>query len=118
MNKGLSNLDKAGRLLRLYGWLILIASIGMAASILLPSYQSGHISDESAPILYLLILFFILSFITLSVGSAVKKNIKWAKITSLFLSIIMLASPPLGTILALFIYYYLFKGWNENQAII
>ena len=111
-------MEKAGRLLRLCGWLILIASIGIAASIFLPAYNVGFIDKEITPMLYLVLLFLALSLITLLVGSAVKKNIKWAKITSLFLTLILLCSPPLGTILAAFIYYYLFKGWSENQAVI
>lgn len=113
-----SNIEKAGRLLRLSGWLMLIPAIGIAASILLPLYVNDDFGGTSPFIMYLLVLFIFLSFLTLFIGKAVKNNKKWAKISGLFISTLLLISPPIGTVLALIIYYYLYKGWSENHTII
>ena len=118
MSKELTNLEKAGRLLRLYGWLILIATLGMSAVSIITAYNAGQITDELATMIPLLVLLLILSILTLIVGSAVKINKKWAKIACTILAVFMLASLPVGTILALFIFYYLYRGWNESQEII
>ena len=115
MDKELTNLERAGRLLRLYGWLILIATLGMTAASIIPAYNVGKITDELATMIPILILLMVLSILTLLVGNSVKTNKKWAKITCSILAIIMLISPPVGTVLALFIFYHLFSGWNENQ---
>lgn len=112
--KEFDKIEKAGRLIRLYGWLMLIVPIAIAASILVPAIHDRSFDKEPSAMLFLTLLFLSLPIFTLFVGSKVKKNIKWAKITSLFLTLIILFIPPVGTVLAVFIYYYLFKGWHET----
>jgi len=113
MNAPLSNLNKAGRLIKLMGWLTLIATVGITAAILIPTLNSGNVPEKFGYVFIVVILGFLISIVYLIVGSSIKKNKKWAKITGAIITIFSLLSVPIGTILGLITLYYLYKGWHE-----
>ena len=112
----LSNLYKAGRLVRLLGWITFIAAIGVIAAIIIPYMYSNELPEELYIFLLLLISSIALSTFTLFTGNAIKHNKKWAKVSGLILALLALFSPPIGTVLGIFILYYLYKGWSESES--
>lgn len=73
----MSNLEKAGRLVRLMGWLYLVVVIVIATATLIPFISEGGNSQD-------IILHVVLSFVALLIpilflttGSAIKVGRKW-----------------------------------------
>ena len=56
------------------------------------------------------------SLLSLFTGEALKHKKPWAKVPALLIALLALMSPPLGTILSIFVFYYLYKGWAEFSA--
>ncbi|WP_435237270.1 hypothetical protein ACR30L_06785 [Psychromonas sp. PT13] len=107
----MSNLEKAGRLLRLMGWVILVILILVIISMLMPIiYGDGDFN--STPIIWFMVAL-IIPIVYLYVGTAIKQNKKWAKITGVVFAIFSLINAPIGTILGIAMLYYLKKGWHE-----
>lgn len=117
MSKELSYLNKAGRLLRLIGWLYLIVAISIAAGIIIPIINSGQIPEEFGVMILFICLIFAFSFLNLFVGSSIKQDKKWAKVTGYVIAVLSLLSVPIGTLLGIFILYYLHKGRFESKSI-
>ena len=113
----LSNLHKAGRLLKLFGWLAMIAIVGISSSILIPIIHDGKIDEEVYIAIPLIVLAVSISVFYLFIGNAVKKDKIWAKVTGIVLAGVSLFSFPIGTIIGGFILYYLYRGWNEQISI-
>ncbi|WP_462172216.1 hypothetical protein [Pseudoalteromonas xiamenensis] len=106
-------LEKAGRLMRLMGWLVSIAAIGIFAAIAIPMYAEGKMDSASIGILLLSLLVFAIPLLYFKAGSAIKQGKKWGKVTGLIVATISLLNLPIGTIFGLATLYYLKKGWNE-----
>lgn len=111
----MSNLEKAGRLLRLMGWISLIGVIGIIAAIAVPAFsQKSGFNDVTGVVLISLITL-VIPVLYLKTGSAIKQGKKWAKITGAVIAIISLISVPIGTIVGIATLFYLNKGWNEQS---
>lgn len=110
----MSNLEKAGRLLRLMGWISLIGVIGIIAAIAVPAFSQKGGGEVTGVILISLITL-VIPVLYLKTGSAIKQGKKWAKITGAVIAIISLISVPIGTIVGIATLFYLNKGWNEQS---
>jgi hypothetical protein len=111
----MGNLEKAGRLMRLMGWLGLIAAIGILAGIAIPMYAEGNMDSDSIGILFISLLVFAIPVLYFKTGSAIKQGKKWGKVAGAVIAAISLINLPIGTIFGLATLYYLKKGWNEMQ---
>jgi len=112
----LTNLQKAGRLIRLLGWLSLIAVIGIVAAIAIPQVAAGKGVENIIIIILLSLLLLAIPIIHLYVGSSIKQNKTWAKIIGVIIGILNLLNFPIGTFIGIFILLYLHKGWNESET--
>ena len=106
-------LEKAGRLMRLMGWLVSIAVIVIFAAIAIPMYEGGKVDSDSISVLLSSLLLFAIPVVYFKAGSAIKQGKKWGKVTGALVAAISLLNPPIGTIVGLATLYYLQKGWNE-----
>lgn len=109
----MSNLDKAGRLLRLMGWISLIGVIGIFAAIIIPVISTGEKLDELFVLSIIAILALAIPAIYLTTGSAIKKDKKWGKVAGTIIAALSLLNIPIGTIFGIATLYYLKKGWSE-----
>lgn len=109
----MSNLEKAGRLLRLMGWISLIGVIGIIAAVAIPALSEGGSSDGLTGIIFLSILALAIPILYLKTGSAIKQGKKWGKVTGAIIATISLFNLPIGTIFGAATLFYLKKGWGE-----
>jgi hypothetical protein len=110
MDKSMKGYEIAGRSFRALGWLQIIGVVGIYAAILIPVIGKKEYPDSKA---YLLLLTIILPIISLKLGKAIKEHKLWAYNVGIIYSIIMLFGFPLGTVIGVYILYYLIKGWND-----
>jgi len=102
---------KAGRLLRLVGWLTIALGVLFIGVMFLASQNRAIPSWIAVTAIPLVI-----GVIYLVVGAAVKKGKLWARVVACVLSVLMLLSFPIGTLIGGFALYYLIKGWSEGGA--
>lgn len=112
----MSNLEKAGRLLRLMGWISLIVVIGIIAAVAIPALSEGSGSEGLSGLIFLAILALAIPILYLKTGSAIKQGKKWGKVTGAVIATISLLNLPIGTIFGAAILFYLKKGWGEVQV--
>ena len=104
---------KAGRIIRLFGWLQLLGFIGMAIAIIIPFFAGNRSLPDTLSLIpmisiaFLLILFF-------KIGTAIKEHQNWGRIAGIILAIIMLFGFPIGTIIGGYILWSLIKKWDEK----
>lgn len=112
MSVSFSSTVKAGRLLRLMGWINLVFIISIAAAIAIPAYAQSQ--PIAVPIWIVFFCAVGLSVFYLFVGAGVKSHKPWAKVAAVVLSVLALFNFPVGTLIGIAILYYLVKGWNES----
>lgn len=111
MSDSLSSTVKAGRLIRMFGWVNLIFTIGIAAAIgisIMAESESIPEWDWTAFAAAILV-----SLVFLLVGAGVKNYKVWAKIVGAALAVVCLLYVPIGTLIGIFILAYLAIGWKE-----
>lgn len=108
----MSNLEKAGRILRLMAWLNLILFIGLIGAIAIPTLSDGK-SGAVFSLTLLSVAALALTVFYLKTGSAIKRGRRWAKITGAVIAVVSLFNLPLGTICGALILFYLQRGWRE-----
>ncbi len=108
-----SYLLKAGRLVTFMAWLNIIVSIIII--VIMSNNDMSMQNNSMASNQYVIILSIAIpsSILALFVGKALKNTKTWAKAPAVFLALLSFISPPLGTIIAIFLFYYLYKGWRE-----
>ena len=111
----MNNLEKAGRLLRLMGWLSLIGVVGIAAAVLIPVIVSDGKSEGLFTIIVIAALALIIPILYLNTGTAIKKGKKWGKVTGAVIAAVSLLNLPIGTVFGVATLFYLKKGWNETD---
>ena len=111
----MSSTVRAGRLLRLLGWLTLIFVVTVGASIAIPTIVRGDPFPQEA-ILGLVVAFLVVVAYFV-VGDGVKKYRPWAKIAGVVVSLLSLASVPIGTVIGAIILFYLIRGWREQPGV-
>ncbi len=112
-----SNLYKAGRLVRLLGWVSIIALAGIFSIFTIVYLDSREISREFDWMLAIFLLSGVIAILSLYTGTALKHKKLWARNVSLVICILALTSPPIGTLIGVFILYYLYQGWSECLTI-
>src|SRR5690554_1060389 len=111
--ESMSNLEKAGRILRLMAWLNLVLLIGIVGAIAIPTISDGE-SGALFSLVLLCIAVLALTVLYLKTGSAIKQGRNWGKVTGSIIAIVSLFNLPLGTICGALILFYLHKGWQET----
>ncbi len=108
-------LYKAGRILIVMAWFNLALAVVIGA--LWYNLDSNMPGSEIMTNQYMLVLSISIpaSILSLVVGKALKHNKTWTKIPALLLTLLAFVSVPVGTIIAIFIIYYLYKGWSEFE---
>ncbi len=109
----LVNSVKAGRLIRLLGWLTLVLGVLIAGAVLVLTLRMG--GNRYLIALIPLTLFVVLAVGLLFVGANVKKGRPWARIVGGLLGVLSLLNFPIGTLIGAFILYYLVRGWHEGN---
>jgi hypothetical protein len=115
MIESLSSTVKAGRLIRLLGWVNLIFTIIIGTAIVLPYVAKNEPIQFSLWALLAGVVF--VSLAILVVGAGVKKNKAWAKVLGAIVSVLSLANIPIGTIVGAIAIFYLAKDWSDNDRI-
>lgn len=113
MSKHLSATVKAGRLIRLLGWINLLLTVAIGAAIVLPYVVNNEPIQLS--LWAVLTAAVLVSVLILFVGAGVKQNKTWAKVLGAVLSVLSLANIPIGTVVGAIALFYLAKGWGESS---
>jgi len=113
----LNNLDKAGLLIKIMGWIGVAVFSGLItfAIFFILSGGSGYSVDSLLFVVLLPVAALILaiSILHLKAASAIRKGENWGKVTGVVLAIISLPGFPIGTIFGVITLFYLKKGWGE-----
>lgn len=109
----MSSTEKAGRLLRLLGWISLSLTIVIGAAILIPTIDRGdELSSDSQ---VALVVAAVVTGVYLFVGAALKKHRPWARPVAAIVSLVSLLNVPLGTLIGGIALFYLVRGWRETS---
>lgn len=103
---------KAGRLIRLLGWLALVP-VAFIVALGIPSMLSGDPGATPWATGFVVLLFVGVAFAYLKIGSAVKQHREWARIAGLIVGGVSLFGFPIGTAIGVFVLYYLGVGWDD-----
>lgn len=117
MSKGLSKTQKAGRMMRLLGWITLFLGLILGAAIAIPYLHGAPSPEQPASLTTVAVMFAVTCLLYLFVGSALKKEKRWARIPALLVSLIALLNFPIGTVLGVIILIYLIGGWKEKANV-
>jgi hypothetical protein len=102
---------KAGRMLRLLGWINLSFTAVIGAAILIPTL--AHDAPISASTAAILAAALVVAIGYLVVGGALKSGKAWAKPVGVILTLLGLLNVPIGTVIGVIALIYLAKCWNE-----
>lgn len=105
----MSNLEKAGRILRLMAWLNLVLFIGIIGAIAIPTLSDGK-PGALFSLVVLCVAALALTILYLKTGSAMKQGRNWGKVTGSIIAVVSLVNVPLGTICGALILFYLQEG--------
>lgn|GEM_PF-5718199 len=112
----MGNLEKAGSLLRLMGWLSLIGLAAIFAAILIPVLSDSGAAASLSEVIFLGLVALVIPAIYLITGRAVKQGKKWGKVTAVVIGCVSLLNFPIGTVVGIATFFYLKKGWGESSA--
>jgi hypothetical protein len=115
MSASLTSTVKAGRLIRLMGWINLVFVIGIGAAIAFWAFATNQPTSLFAWVGFLCLV--ALSVLYLLVGAGIKNYKHWAKVLGALLSLLSILNFPIGTLLGILTLYYLVKGWNEPVVV-
>ena len=115
MSDQLKSYEKAGRLIRLFAWLSLIAIVGIAAAVFIPILTGGINTKDSSVSggIVALAITSLLVYFQFALGTAIKEHKEWGRTVGIIYGILSLFGFPIGTIAGGYVLYCLFKGWNE-----
>jgi predicted exporter len=109
--------EKAGRVIRLFAWIQVVAIVGIGAAIAIPMMVSGRAASAPPPWAGLLIILVVIVGLTvfqLIMGTAVKEHKDWGRIVGIIYGILTLFGFPIGTLVGAYILWCLLKGWEEQ----
>ena len=111
MSVPLSSTVKAGRLIRMFGWVNLVFSIAVIVAFGISSMAGSEPVPEWDWLFFAPAI--LVSLVALLVGAGVKSYKTWAKIAGAALAVICLLYFPIGTLIGIFVLVYLARGWKE-----
>jgi hypothetical protein len=111
----LSYTVRAGRLLRLLGWITLALAVILGAAIAIPILAKGGPFPQDAPLALAGAVAVVVIYLV--VGSGLKKYNQWAKVVGIIVSLLSMANVPIGTIIGALVLYYLIRGWREQPNV-
>lgn len=111
MTDSFSATVKAGRLIRMFGWVNLIFTIGIGAAVGISAVAGSESIPDWDWIVFAPAI--LVSVVFLLVGAGVKNYKAWAKIVGAALAMVCLLYVPIGTLIGIFVLVYLAKGWKE-----
>src|SRR6266852_1277269 len=88
---------RAGRMLRLLGWITLALTLSLGAAIVIPIVAKNDPFPQDAA--FALAGAVAAVVVYLVVGSGVKKYQPWAKVVAVVISLLSLANVPIGTVI-------------------
>jgi len=102
---------RAGRVIRLMGWLSLVAVLGIFVSIIIPEV----VQHKTPPVaIFIVLIVLIIPIFQLILAKAVMEHRKWARTAGIIYGIICLFGFPVGTLIGAFILGGLGKGWDDT----
>lgn len=113
MLKTLPPHEKAGRLIRLVGWISMIGFVGICVAIMLPVIAQKEAPPASS---YFLLLYVLWPIALFTLGNGVKARKIWARNLGIAFGVLILLAFPIGTIIGAFILTYLIKDWQWAAA--
>lgn len=111
----LSSTVKAGRLLRLLGWITLTFTLIIGAAIVIPALAKGEPFSQKAVVA--LTVAVMVAGAYLVVGAGVKQYQPWARVAGLLTSLLSLANVPVGSIIGAMALFHLVRGWREQPGV-
>lgn len=102
---------KAGRLIRMFGWVNLTFTLGVIAAVGIVTLTDSELIPEWNWLVFAPAI--VLSLVYLLVGAGIKSYKTWAKITGAALAVFSLLIFPIGTLIGIFVLVYLVRGWKE-----
>lgn len=126
-----TNTVKAGRLLRMLGWVILAFALGVGIAfgiaLAIPIFTALDAPMQSSlanallrpmvPVAWMLAVAACFGIAFLIVGAYVKEYKPWAKVSGVLLALMSLIYVPIGTMIGCFVLFYLAKGWKERPTV-
>jgi len=111
MGEALSSIVRAGRLIRLLGWIYIVIAVVIGVAIILPNVVANESIEAAlwAPFAAVVVI----ALLVLAIGAGVKQGKGWAKVLGAIICVLSLANFPLGTIIGAIALFYLIKGWDE-----
>ena len=105
---------KAGRVIRLLGWLSIIAGVALSISMIMllfarPDFEAIQLI---APLL-LGAFYAAIGWLQLILGRALKQHKPWSRIVGIIYAALALLGVPIGTILGGFLLYWLIAKWDD-----
>ena len=116
MGDKLKGYEKAGRVIRLFGWIGLVASIAIAAAVAIPSMASGKTAQGLLVGGAILAIVGCFAWFQLFLGQSIKEHKDWARTVGIVLSVLQLFGFPIGTLVGGYVLWQLIKGWDEPPA--
>lgn len=111
MRESFSSTVKAGRLIRMFGWVNLLFTVAIGAWVgTYAMMESGPAPEWDWTVFAPAVL---VSLVFLLVGTGIKNYKTWAKIVGAILAVICLLYVPIGTLIGVFTLVYLARGWKE-----
>jgi hypothetical protein len=111
MKKHLAPYEKAGKLIKLMGWLCCAFAFIITIFVLAP--LSVH-EGEVIKVVYFPVMILAMGIAFLFVGKAVLDHKNWGRIGGIILGVLSLLYFPIGTILGAIVLWYLSKPWDEQ----
>ena len=111
MTDSFSATVKAGRLIRMFGWVNLAFTLALIAAVGVSTMAESDFNPGWDWIVFAPAL--VLSLVYLLVGAGIKSYKTWAKIAGAALAVLSLLIFPVGTLIGIFVLVYLVRGWKE-----
>lgn len=102
---------KAGRLIRMFGWVNLALTLALVAAVGMSIVAESEFIPEWNWIVFVPAI--ALSLVYLLVGAGIKHYKTWAKFAGAALAVFSLIIFPIGTLIGIFVLVYLVRGWKE-----
>ena len=116
MNTKFTNTEKAGRIMKLLGWICGILTLLMVIAVAIPNLMSEQPVEGIEVGAILLSIALVFSGLYIWVGTALQEYKSWARVATLLLALISLINIPIVTIIVVIILIYLLRGWNETSS--